>query len=56
MYVDGVSNEKYNFGERSTVTFTVVAEQLHEGVHTVELVKMDGEVPLIYKKAEYRCV
>ncbi|MBR2587577.1 hypothetical protein IKE71_04380 [Candidatus Saccharibacteria bacterium] len=56
LYVDGVSNDKFNFGERSTVTFTVVAEQLHEGVHTVELVKMDGEKPAIYKKAEYKCV
>ena len=56
LYVDGVSNDKFNFAERSTVSFTVVAEQLHEGVHTVELVKMDGDVPVIYKKAEYKCV
>ena len=56
LYVDGVSNDKFNFGERSTVSFRIVAEQIHEGTHTVELVKMDGDEPAIYKKAEYRCV
>lgn len=56
LYVDGVENAKMNFGERSQATFTVEGEQLHEGVHTVELVKMDGDEPAIYKKAEYRCV
>lgn len=56
LYVDGMENSKVNFGERSQTTFTVQGEQLGEGVHTVELVKMDGDAPAIYKKAEYRCV
>lgn len=56
LYVDGVENTKMNFGERSQATFTVEGDQLHEGVHTVELVKMDGDKPAIYKKAEYKCV
>lgn len=56
LYVDGVENTKLNFGERSQATFTVEGDQLHEGVHVVELVKMDGEQPAIYKRAEYKCV
>lgn len=56
IYVDGMTNDKTNFSELADVTFTVSGERLYEGVHTVELVKMDGDTPVIYKKAQYKCV
>ena len=56
IYVDGVTNKKANFSKRAQITFTVSGKQLAEGIHTVELVKLDGDTPVVYKKAEYKCV
>lgn len=54
VYVDGVENTTVNAGERSQNALTLQGDALAAGTHTVELVKMDGDKPAIYKKAEYK--
>lgn len=56
VYVDGVENSKMNASERIDNTITLEGDALSEGVHTVELVCMDGDAPKIYKKAQYEIV
>lgn len=54
VYVDGVENTTVNAGDRSQNALTLQGDALAAGTHTVELVKMDGDKPAIYKKAEYK--
>ena len=54
VYVDGVENTTVNAGDRSQNALTLQGDALATGTHTVELVKMDGDNPVIYKKAEYK--
>ena len=56
VYVDGMENTKLNAGERTQNTLTIQGDAVAAGTHTVELVKMDGDKPAIYKKAEYKVV
>lgn len=56
VYVDGMENKKLNAGERTQNTLTIQGEAVAAGTHTVELVKIDGDKPAIYKKAEYKVV
>lgn len=55
VYVDGVENCKINAGDVQE-SITITGDTLTEGVHTVEVVKMDGDKPVIYKKAQYEIV
>lgn len=54
VYVDGMENTTMNAGERVQQSITLQGDALKSGSHTVELVKMEGDVPAIYKKAEYK--
>lgn len=56
VYVDGIENEKMNAGERVQQVLTIQGDAVEAGVHTVELVKMDGDKPVIYKMAQYKMV
>ena len=56
IYVDGIENSKVNAGERTQNALTIQGDAIAAGTHTVELVKMDGDKPTIYKKAEYTVV
>lgn len=56
VYVDGAELGSVNAGNRSQETVTLDGAMLSEGVHTVEVVKMDGDKPAIYKKAQYEVV
>ena len=57
VYVDGIENTKMNAGEYLVQnTITLQGEALDEGVHTVEVVAMDGDTPTIYKKAQFEIV
>lgn len=55
IYVDGMELEKTNVGT-SQLTLSLEGDMLSKGVHTVELVRMDGDTPSIYKKASYEIV
>ena len=54
VYIDGVENTTMNAGERTQQALTLQGDALAKGEHTVELVKMDGDKPAIYKKAQYK--
>lgn len=54
VYIDGLENTTMNAGERTQQTITLQSDALKSGNHTVELVKMGGATPAIYKKAEYK--
>lgn len=54
VYIDGMENTTINAGELTQQAITLQGDALKSGSHTVELVKMDGDVPAIYKKAEYK--
>lgn len=56
VYVDGVENTKMNASQRIQSTLTLQGEAIDEGVHTVEMVDMDGDAPRIYKSAQYEIV
>lgn len=56
VYVDGVENCKLNAAKRSQDVLTISGGATEAGVHTVEIVKMDGDKPAIYKKAQYEIV
>ena len=56
VYVDGVYNTEINANSRLDTVITLSGDALKEGVHKVELVKMDGDTPAIYKSAEYKAV
>jgi len=56
VYVDGIENMKVNASERSQGTLTIQGSAVEAGLHTVELVKMDGDKAVIYKKAQYKMV
>ena len=55
IYIDGMELEKTNVGT-SQLTLNLEGDMLSKGVHTVELVRMDGDTPSIYKKASYEIV
>ena len=55
VYVDGMELEKTNVGT-SQLTLNLQGDMLSKGVHTVELVRIDGDTPSIYKKASYEIV
>ena len=56
VYVDGVENSTVNAGEMSQNGIVIGEGATEPGVHTVELVKMDGDAPAIYKVAQYEAV
>lgn len=56
VYIDGVENTTMNAGERTQQSITLQGDALAKGEHVVELVKMDGDKPAIYKKAQYKVV
>lgn len=56
VYVDGVENCKLNAAERSQNSINLQGDALAPGVHTVEMVAMNGDAPSIYKKAQYEVV
>ena len=56
VYVDGVENTPMNASENIQSTLTLQDDALTAGVHTVEMVAMDGDTPTIYKKAQYEAV
>ena len=56
VYVDGVENSTVNAGEMSQNGIVIGESATEPGVHTVELVKMDGDAPAIYKVAQYEAV
>lgn len=55
VYVDGMENTTMNAGAMTQQSITLEGDDLKEGEHTVELVKLDdsGE-PVIYKVAQYK--
>lgn len=55
IYIDGIKYEETNVGT-SQLTLSLQGDMLSKGVHTVELVRMDGDTPSIYKKASYEIV
>ena len=55
IYVDGMKADEENVGRLQT-TISLTGDQLSKGEHTVELVSMDGETPVIYKLAKYEIV
>ena len=55
LYVDGMENDKFNACDTQR-TFTLYENDLTEGIHTVELVRMDGDTVEIYKSAQYEIV
>ena len=56
VYVDGVENMKMNASERMQTSLFIKDSALDNGVHTVEMVAMDGDNVKIYKKAQYEIV
>ena len=56
VYVDGIENTKMNASKFIQSTLTLQGSDLDDGVHTVEMVAMDGDTPTIYKKAQYEIV
>lgn len=56
VYVDGMENSTVNAGEMSQNGIVIGEGATEPGVHTVELVKMDGDAPAIYKVAQYEAV
>lgn len=55
IYVDGMKSSEANVGRMQT-TISLTGDQLSKGEHTVELVSMDGDAPVIYKLAKYEIV
>ena len=55
VYVDGMENTTMNAGATTQQSITLDGDDLKQGEHTVELVKLDdsGE-PVIYKVAQYK--
>lgn len=57
VYVDGVENKKTNAAVyMSQESMTLEGDALAPGIHTVEMVCMDGGEPTIYKAAQYKVV
>lgn len=56
VYVDGVENTKMNASDRNQSMLTLQDSALDNGIHTVEMVAMDGDNVNIYKKAQYEIV
>lgn len=54
VYVDGMENSDMNAGAMTQQTITLKGDDTKPGEHTVELVKMDGDSPVIYKVATYK--
>ena len=57
VYVDGMENKKTNAAVYMTQeSITLQGDALAPGIHTVEMVCMDGDEPTIYKAAQYKVV
>lgn len=55
IYVDGMENKKDNAGNVQS-SIDLSGDALAEGVHTVELVAMEGDEVKIYKSGQYEIV
>ena len=53
VYVDGMENDSLVVSEMMQGSINLQGDALKEGVHTVELVKMEGGAPVVYKIAQY---
>ena len=56
VYVDGMENTVMNASERIQTSLIIKDSALDSGIHTVEMVAMDGDNVKIYKKAQYEIV
>lgn len=56
VYVDGIENTKMNASKHIQSSITLQDSALDNGIHTVEMVAMDGDNMKIYKKAQYEIV
>ena len=56
LYIDGAENSKINAVERGEQAVTLMDGAIAAGVHKVELVRMDGGSPAVYKSASYEIV
>ena len=56
VYVDGIENTKMNASKFIQSTLTLQGSDLDDGVHTVEMVAMDGDTPTICRKELYEVV
>lgn len=56
VYLDGMEKGKINASEMSQNQIEISGNDVLEGDHTVEIVKMDGDTPVIYKRAQYKAV
>lgn len=55
VYVDGMENTTMNAGAMTQQSITLEGDDLKQGEHTVELVKLDDTgSPVIYKVAKYK--
>lgn len=55
VYVDGMENTTMNAGAMTQQSITLEGDDLKQGEHTVELVKLDDSgKPVIYKVAQYK--
>lgn len=55
VYVDGMENTTMNAGAMTQYTITLEGDDLKQGEHAVELVKLDDSgSPVIYKIAQYK--
>lgn len=57
VYIDGKEHSKVNMAQQSQGSLELNSENGHltKGIHTVEVVAMDGDKPVIYKVAQYEC-
>jgi len=53
VYIDGMESEELVTSDMMQGSLTLSGDALAPGVHTVEVVKMDGDSPAIYKIAQY---
>lgn len=53
VYVDGMESDSLVVSDMMQSSINLQGDALKEGVHTVELVKMEGDAPVIYKIAKY---
>lgn len=59
VYVDGRKKENLTLGYTDQFNqnqIQVSGDDFTPGTHTVEIVKMDGDTPEVYKKAEYSVI
>ena len=59
VYVDGKENTKLNFAGPDGLNqaqIELTGDNLTEGAHTIEFVKIEGDTPEVYKKVKYNVV